>query len=447
MVQVNPQVYYDAASSCHTLADDLATQLGSLKAKLTRTDCMARDYPQVHSWSSTYASHSKDFMNGTAVLVNALENFSDILNVAGHNWAMANYNANRDPNKGAAPIAPARSPGPICRGETILPPSATGNNGDGLDTNIGGLLEKIGMAVPNGDTDKLSTAASSWAAFAGHNSITNAATTLQKSHDAFHDVVADDATAIQGHLATLKGGAAAVAGFASEMGSAVDGHHGGLVDLRNGIDEKTQHLLAELGVSTALTAIVVGIFTLATAGAAAAGPDEAIVGLDAAAVAGMVAEAATAIRGLITTSQLLVLLGGVAAGFAGAKGLTPTSALQHIAMLTAQTIDDGQPEKTQGSEHDTSHDGTAPERPPEVPDDWIPRTADNGKGVVWQKPGSEGNSDTIRIMDPTSRYPDGYVRYYNSHGQPVTLENKPGPNSQTHIPRNPDGSFPKPKGW
>ncbi len=86
-------------------------------------------------------------------------------------------------------------------------------------------------------------------------------------------------------------------------------------------------------------------------------------------------------------------------------------------------------------------------RPPEVPEDWVPRTADNGKGVVWQKPGAIKNADSMRIMDPTEKYPNGYIRYYNKNGQPVDLNGKPGSKPATHIPINPDGTYPKPQGW
>lgn len=82
-----------------------------------------------------------------------------------------------------------------------------------------------------------------------------------------------------------------------------------------------------------------------------------------------------------------------------------------------------------------------------IKDGWSSRVADNGQGIVHQRPGATGNSDAVRVMNPTSRYPDGYVRYYNGRGQPIGLDGKPGSQAHTHIPRNPDGSCPVPKDW
>lgn len=88
-----------------------------------------------------------------------------------------------------------------------------------------------------------------------------------------------------------------------------------------------------------------------------------------------------------------------------------------------------------------------PQRPTGVGDDWVARGADNGKGSVWQKSGSTGNADMLRVMNPTGRYPDGYVRFTNKHGQPIGLDGKPGSKADTHIPMNPDGTYPLPVGW
>jgi hypothetical protein len=94
-------------------------------------------------------------------------------------------------------------------------------------------------------------------------------------------------------------------------------------------------------------------------------------------------------------------------------------------------------------------------RPKCAGDDWGGRVSDNGKGAVWQRQGATGNADSVRVMDPTDRYSDGYVRFYNEHGQPIGLDGKtniPGGSKQdgadhTHIPINADGTYPVPAGW
>ncbi len=79
-----------------------------------------------------------------------------------------------------------------------------------------------------------------------------------------------------------------------------------------------------------------------------------------------------------------------------------------------------------------------------IPPGWVGRTADNGQGWVYQRPGAAGNSDMIRIMDPTPKYPEGYVRVHNSQGQPIGIDGKPGTKADTHIPENYQGPW---LGW
>jgi hypothetical protein len=79
-----------------------------------------------------------------------------------------------------------------------------------------------------------------------------------------------------------------------------------------------------------------------------------------------------------------------------------------------------------------------------IPEGWAGRAADSGKGLVYQRPGATGNADMIRIMDPTSQYPSGYVRYSNQYGQPLDAFGKPGSQATTHIPLDYQGPIP---GW
>jgi RHS repeat-associated protein len=77
-----------------------------------------------------------------------------------------------------------------------------------------------------------------------------------------------------------------------------------------------------------------------------------------------------------------------------------------------------------------------------IPDGWTGRVADNSLGIVYQRPGAIGNADSIRIMDAgaNSSYPLGYVRYYNSFGQPINpLTGRPGTAAETHISMNYNG--------
>jgi hypothetical protein len=79
---------------------------------------------------------------------------------------------------------------------------------------------------------------------------------------------------------------------------------------------------------------------------------------------------------------------------------------------------------------------------------WKPTPA-RGDGTIWQAEGGNLNENSMRIMNPGSdpRYPNGYVKFFNSHNQPLDINGKPGGRADTHFPRRPDGSYDLPNGW
>jgi hypothetical protein len=66
----------------------------------------------------------------------------------------------------------------------------------------------------------------------------------------------------------------------------------------------------------------------------------------------------------------------------------------------------------------------------------VSRESNNGKGIVFQRPGAFRNSDSIRIMEPDADHPNGYVRIYSSHNQPVDFSLKPSGDDLTYIPED-----------
>jgi RHS repeat-associated protein len=77
-----------------------------------------------------------------------------------------------------------------------------------------------------------------------------------------------------------------------------------------------------------------------------------------------------------------------------------------------------------------------------IPDGYWSEEAANGKGIVYRPLGSTNNEDAIRIMEPTARYPQGFVRIYNKYGQPVDYAGKPLGPAETHIAEEEIGPFP-----
>jgi hypothetical protein len=101
---VDPNVYYNAAKKLYAMTGDINTAVARNPVPgLTSSAGMAGNYPAVSGWNSAYREHSGDVRTVVTTYAKALQNFGDILNVAGYNWDTAEYNANPNPAKGAAP--------------------------------------------------------------------------------------------------------------------------------------------------------------------------------------------------------------------------------------------------------------------------------------------------------------------------------------------------------
>ncbi len=156
--------------------------------------------------------------------------------------------------------------------------------------------------------------------------------------------------------------------------------------------------------------------------------------------------------GLVVGVPLNVAAAAVAAGGVGAVAHGATSLGEHARANDNRWLTEADaPTVGRGKAGDPLPDST---RPDVAGSNWKGRVSDNGKGEVWQDPDFvglkvQGNThvNSMRIMDPTWRYPNGYVRFYNEHGQPIDLDGKPTGDDLTHLPIRADGTFDIPRGW
>ncbi|NUS92949.1 MAG: hypothetical protein HOQ36_11120, partial [Nocardia sp.] len=248
-ITVDPQTYYDAATKCAKVNSELLTAFSELWKGLNDTGHMAGSYDKVQAWAGVYDENAMDLLSTCASLSNALANFSNILNTAGNNWMQANWNADPNPAKGSAPTPPFHVPqGLVFQNGVEPPPSCFGGSAKGLDTSVPGLVEQVAYAVPNGDRDRLQSAADSWKKFAEAAAVKNAADEIKKIIGTFHEVntAAPDLADVENHLSTLSGGAAAVASVSLSMSGSVAEHRTELVAFRSNLDSEVNGLMKDL---------------------------------------------------------------------------------------------------------------------------------------------------------------------------------------------------------
>jgi hypothetical protein len=89
-----------------------------------------------------------------------------------------------------------------------------------------------------------------------------------------------------------------------------------------------------------------------------------------------------------------------------------------------------------------------PGQMPGTRSDWTMGPTRKGDGVIYTSP--DGREMRVMKPDADPRYPNGYVGFSNARGQRIDLDwhaHLPNTSDEVHITRNPDGSFPIPKGW
>ncbi|MBF6351960.1 hypothetical protein IU448_23510 [Nocardia flavorosea] len=244
-ILVDPEIYYMCARELLTeygTIDNAVAQV--LVPQLADTYGMGGNDHVAGNWNSEYRRVA-DHMIATLVSYgNALLTFSDMLNLAGYNWAVANYDADRNPNRGPQPAMPPPRVGQKMDAARVGIPDAQPapytTHDRGLTAQPAALADQLitelrqnNTQIPEGDTAALGRAAAAWQAFADHNACSGGGSRLQNLIGTFGPVRTPEAPDILDDLTILRDGANAVGAAAKGFATAVRGFETGLADFRS----------------------------------------------------------------------------------------------------------------------------------------------------------------------------------------------------------------------
>jgi putative chitinase len=236
-VAVKPAVYYAAAKSLWNYQKELFVAVAKLlkdsgNGGLLGAGGMAGDYSAVESWSTSYADTANDAIATITAFANAVNHYAEVVAETGYVWDMSEYNSNTNATKGTAPTDPVQYKSPEPTGSVTVP-NPTQHHGIGLATELPGLIDALTVQVPNGDTDALDHAASSWEVFAADKTITEGRARLKQIEATFENTRTPEIENIRSHFGTLGKAVVAISDAVTALGKGVRTYHDDLTNLRN----------------------------------------------------------------------------------------------------------------------------------------------------------------------------------------------------------------------
>lgn len=433
MLEVDSEHFYFAATGCSAAAQRLSTGYQKVTSSLAGCVSMGGSDDAGSMWGTDYGAQVRDVLTAANDLILAFDNHARLFVQAGRNHALAEHGATLGDNSSLALPPDPESASPI---SPTNPASAVGQGNSGLQA-FQELIDEIGMPCPNGDVDKLAAAARVWDEVAQYI-VDDAANVVSHFIEDLDQVRSPEVEFAIADCETLLSLLADLGDASRGLAQSCREHRDAIEETRYQIVPILDSLAIELGITVAVTVLAAFVSFGASAIAGSANVSRAI------------AAAGRLIRPVLTAlhSKVPRFLARERVAERPARISKESQALRQKTQHQADNA--AQPQKATTSP-------SAGGRPPGAKDDWVARTADNGKGTVWQRPGAAENgtnaaerrADSIRIMDGDGRYPNGYVRFTDEHGQYLDINGKPGPRNspETHIPRNQDGSYPTPPGW
>ncbi|BDT96263.1 hypothetical protein IFM12275_62390 [Nocardia sputorum] len=294
---VDPLIYVTTASNLNTYAVDFHKAFSNAMGQLSDSREMGGTVGACKEWASSYDATAIDAYVLSSNLVQAIDNYADILQEAGYNYALADY------QKGTGRPEPGKpTPLPFAWSTCPQPPPSAGGPGNGLVDDGFELASKAGVPIPDGDPDKLLTAADVWDTLAKSGAVAGLAAKLEGAAKSFEAVTAPEASFIDEDIREMKAAAEDVASIFSDIAQSCRDQKAAIDEMRAKLVSLLEDLAEDIATEVAVTLVCSAVAGALSAGFGAA----AVAALRAGKIAEKVMKYAGKIKDIIDAAKLAV---------------------------------------------------------------------------------------------------------------------------------------------
>ncbi|WP_280448515.1 ADP-ribosyltransferase [Nocardia brasiliensis] len=266
VLDVDTAVYYDAATKIAAGAAAWWSAIDARWPEMAKATDMAGSYTDGKEWGKSYDQRAKDILAMVTKVASAAHAYAVVLNNCGYQRALDEHGATID--AGPAPVKPPTPMYPVLNCRVPLP--SAGGPGSGLLDEGLGLVEKIGLTVPDGNATTISNAALTWDAARNAEGAAGFPAILETAAVAFQDVAAPEVEFIDEDLRALKAAAEAALTAMGELAQSCRDHRAALDELRDLLKQQLEMVRDALIQELAITAAISVASSFITFGAGAA---------------------------------------------------------------------------------------------------------------------------------------------------------------------------------
>lgn len=250
-LDVDPKVYYQAATNCFDAAASLFDSFTYVFGELNSYGMMAGRDEDGRAWAASYDQSARDAVAFYGQTYQTLRAYGTALNDIGFEHAKSDAAI-----KGTEqPARPADAASTATFGPYALPASAAGGTPQGLAQTAIDVLDAINCPLPDGNTDTLTKAAEAWDRLGTIYQNTNAKDKITIAAGLFDGVTSNDAMQVREDLKKIEKSIGALLTVCAQISTSCLDYRGAIQELREEIKGFIEAIITEAAIDAAVTVI------------------------------------------------------------------------------------------------------------------------------------------------------------------------------------------------